>query len=274
MKQALTRSVLFFAFLLCLTTGSVWAQAAQPTPKVEPAEAVTVPKGMKTIILPVQNRDPVMLASVLRGLTSGDRFARVDHNNEFKVITLRDFPENLAVMQDALKRLDVPEAAPVNLEVQLHLIAALQTPTESSGFPAGLDPVVKQLQQTLKFAGYRYITSFVNRVKDGGRVESNGVAGPIFPIPTSSEKTSTFYKYVLNNIRLTTDTNGKPIIQIRDFRFEITLPIQIGSGSQVSYKDIGISTELGLREGELVVVGTSNVGDNAIIVAVTVKKVQ
>jgi hypothetical protein len=52
------------------------------------------------------------------------------------------------------------------------------------------------------------------------------------------------------------------------------VPIKYGPSTQ--YRDIGIITPLSLREGEMAVVGTTNIGgsDEAIIVVISVKRVK
>lgn len=243
-------------------------------------ESTPMPKGFKTVILEVKHRDPQMLASALRGLSSGLGNAQVSANPALKIITVRDYPENVAAIEAALKRLDVPEAPepPVaNLEVQLHLIAASRSSSEKSALPAGLEPVINQLQATLKYGGYRYVTTLLNRVKSGGNVESTGVTDAIFPQLTSNLG-KTFYNFSLNSVRLISDTTGGEIIQIPRFKFGAKVPVVVGSANppSIQYNDIGIYTELSLREGDLVVVGTTNISsaDEAVIVVVSVKKVK
>ncbi|HMW02347.1 MAG TPA: hypothetical protein PKE58_19565, partial [Acidobacteriota bacterium] len=64
------------------------------------------PKDLKTKILDVKFRNTRMLADVLQGLLSGAPYTQLQSNPEFKTITVRDFPENIATMEAALKRLD------------------------------------------------------------------------------------------------------------------------------------------------------------------------
>lgn len=235
------------------------------------------PKDLKTKILDVKFRDPAMLANVLRGLSSGAPYSQVQQNSEFKTITVRDFPENIATMEAALKRLDVLEAQPASLEVHIHVLVSSPSPTETNSIPADLEPVVKQLQGTLKYPGYRYATTFVNRVRaGGGEIEGNGIGDSLFPLAAKSKQT-TFYQYKLKDIQLVKDATEHSVIKIDRFNFGMRLPIIVSSGDgvvQVQYSDVGFNTALSVREGEKVVVGTTNSNEGAIVVVVSVKQIQ
>ncbi|MEJ7710454.1 MAG: secretin N-terminal domain-containing protein [Pyrinomonadaceae bacterium] len=72
----------------------------------------------------VKNRDPQSLVSVLSGLGSGSLGTAMTPNRDFKTLTVRDFPENLASIEEALKRLDTPQAADIGLEIRIHVFIA------------------------------------------------------------------------------------------------------------------------------------------------------
>ena len=115
----------------------------------------------------------------------------------------------------------------------------------------------------------------LNRVSDRGKIESSGVTGSLFPAPAgvlNSPEAPTFYQYGLSKVWLTQDATGKESVQIDSFKFGVSVPIKYAQNTQ--YRDIGIVTPLSLREGEMAVVGTANIGgaDEAIIVVITVKK--
>jgi Bacterial type II/III secretion system short domain len=224
----------------------------------------------------IKYRSPNSLRESIQALGSGYSNAVIYANENLKTLTVRDFPENIATIEEALKRLDVPDKSPVSLEFQLHLIAASMTPSEKATLPKILEPVVEQLKSTLKFTNYRYVSSALNRVSDRGKVESSGVTGSLFPTPlgvTNSAENPSFYQCNLSRVALTQDAAGKESIQIEMFKFGVSVPIKIGV-NQTQYRDIGIVTPLSLREGEMAVVGTANIGgsDEAIIVVISIKK--
>jgi hypothetical protein len=252
--------------------GALRKESAPTPPPVTTREVDLSPiaKGMKTKIFEVKHRDPESLRRALSGLRSGEKGSEIDHNREFNTITVRDLPENIAVIEKALARLDQPVSPPVNLEVRLHLIAASRKSAEKTALPAGLEPVVAQLQSALQYSGYRYITTFMNRVEDGGDIESNGYTDPLFP-PTTTDFNKASYRYKLNNVKLGSEASGSEVIQMR--RFDFNIDFLAAPGRPIGAK---ISTDLNLREGEMVIVGTANIGssDEAIIVVISVKKVK
>jgi hypothetical protein len=118
-------------------------------------------------------------------------------------------------------------------------------------------PVIKQLQSTLSYRSYRCATTLVNRVNDGGTIESSGVADPLSlclrALPRRLSKFSA-------NPRVATDAAGKEEFRYGNSGLVSSTPVQVGPTTQ--YKDVGIVTELSLREGEIAVVGTANLGSS------------
>jgi type II/III secretion system protein len=271
---------LLFSFLLSCATSGAYA-FAQTTggqtdePKKEVQAPAPQPAKLAVKLFEIKYRNPGSLANSLQSLGSGAPNTKIYPNDDLKTLTVRDFPENISAIEEALKRLDVPDKSPVSLEFQLHLIAASMEPGEKAALPKNLEPVVEQLKSTLKFTNYRYISSALNRVSDRGKIESSGVTGSLFPAPAgvlNSPEAPTFYQYGLSKVWLTQDATGKESVQIDSFKFGVSVPIKYAQNTQ--YRDIGIVTPLSLREGEMAVVGTANIGgsDEAIIVVISVKK--
>lgn len=269
--------------LMLLTAAAVMAQSINQqkaeTRKEEPVVAGCYPMTVK--LLEAKHRSPQVLVETLNGLLSGVGGSRLTYNQSLKTITVRDCPANIVVIEQALAKLDVPEQSPANMEFQLHLLAASAKPLEgNAAMPKALEPVVMQLKATLKYANYRYVYSALNRLTNGGKVESSGVTGELFPTPplvANSPGNPSFYQYSLYNVKFTQDASGKDSVQIDQFKFGISVPLVIGAPSgNVQYKDIGLNTPLSLREGELAVVGTANISgsDEAMIVVVSVKKLK
>jgi len=270
-------ALLFSLLLACAMPSSfAFAQTGAEQKKDEKEQEQDVKK-FAVKLFEIKYRDPKSLSDALYALSSGAKGAVMQSNVSLSTLTVRDFPENIAAIEEALKRLDVPDKSPVSLEFQLHVIAASMSSSEKATLPKNLEPVVEQLKSTLKFSNYRYVTSALNRVSDRGRIESSGVTGSLFPTPSgilNTPETPAFYQYNLQRVSLTQDAAGKESIQIEMFKFGVSVPIKFGQ--QTSYKDVGILTPLSLREGEMAVVGTANISgsDEAIIVVISVKKVK
>ena len=218
----------------------------------------------------IKHKEPEMLARAIIALGSGAPNTRVDPNNNLKTITVRDFPENIAAIEGAIKRLDLPDAAPVSIQTQIYLIAASDEPDEPSTFPKEIEPVLAQLKTTLKYKNYRFVNTFINRVNDGGSFESNGTG-----YAKSGNSNQTAIICTMRQVRLATDNTGKEAIRIGNFKITARVPIQLSQGGSQT-QEVGINTELTLSEGGLVVVGTGNMGltDGAMIVIVSAKKMK
>jgi type II secretory pathway component GspD/PulD (secretin) len=270
---------LFISLLLAFTIANVttFAQSDTGQQQEDKKPAASGPK-FSVRLFEIRYQSPNNLREALNALGSGAPGSIMTPNNQLRTLTIRDFPENIAAIEEALKRLDVPGKSPISLECQLHLLSASMIESEKSQLAKNLEPVVAQLRSTLKFTNYRYVTSTLNRVSDGGDVESDGVTGTLFPTPSgvmNTPENPTFYRYALKGVKLTQDASGKETIQIFQFKFGASVPIKTG-GNNIQYKDIGIQTPLTLHEGEMAAIGTVNISssDEAIIVIVSVKKMK
>src|SRR5262245_25834770 len=106
--------------------------------------------GMKARVFEVKHQDPEDLVHALRPLASGARGAMLNDSDSLHSITVRDFPENLAAIEQALKRLDVPVPPKPDIELKVRIL--LGSVTEGAGsYPAELESVVKQLGATLNY---------------------------------------------------------------------------------------------------------------------------
>src|SRR6266540_2489790 len=91
--------------ILTLMLASVaFAQTPQPAPQAAPKEPEYVQeKGFKSKVFEIKNRDPFDILSVLRPLQSGFKGATMSASRELNTISIRDFPENIAVIEEAIK---------------------------------------------------------------------------------------------------------------------------------------------------------------------------
>jgi hypothetical protein len=169
----------------------------------------------------------------------------------------------------------------INYEIQLHLLMASNEAGEKSNVPQSLESIVRQLKSSVPFANYRLAATFVNRVKDGGTLESKGlIPASQFAPPATSPGPQAVYEFTLNKIKLDDDLTN---IDILRFRFGLQLPVITGMARGegnapptpiVNYQSAGITTEMSLREGTPTVVGTMNTArsDQILILVMTVKR--
>ncbi|HWC77882.1 MAG TPA: hypothetical protein VG778_10490, partial [Blastocatellia bacterium] len=154
------------------------ATSGQATPSASPRVPDYVEeKGFKGRVFEIRHREPDAIAMAVRPLASGFKGATMSPNREFKILTVRDFPENIAAIEEALKRLDVPELPGSELEFLVHILIATAGSAPLGDYPADLAPVVKQLQGTLKYKNYGLLASAIVRGREGATpITSSGIA--------------------------------------------------------------------------------------------------
>lgn len=239
--------------------------AQQPTTTQEkPKEEFVTERQFKSKIFEVKYREPGSIANVLRQLGSGFKGAGISANNEFKTLTVRDFPENLATIEEAIKRLDTPAAPRSSVQMHMHvLMASNRSGATSAGeIPLELKDVITELRGTLTYRNYELITSVLQRLTETNRgLNGSGLA----QIPGSeSGVTTATYEYYVNQLSIVPNASGTQAIQIQDFTFVIT-----GQGIRGR-----VQTALNVRDGEKVVVGTATINDRALIVVLIPKIVK
>jgi hypothetical protein len=215
--------------------------------------------GMKARVFEVKHQEPEGLVRPLEPLLSGAKGARINSSNSLRTITVRDFPENLAAIEQALRRLDVPTPPKPDIEIRLRILIA--TPTGEGNVPADLANVVRQLQANLNYKGYYQIAPISARVRAGQGTSGRGETR--LEPPLSDEPTTAHYSYGVEQVQLVPGgAGGAQVIQLRKLKFEL-------DGKHLGEAEV--STGVSLTEGEKVVVGTGTLKSRAMIVVVFVK---
>lgn len=169
-----------------------------------------------------------------------------------------------------------------NLDTQLHLVVASNQDSTEGKLPPSLEPVLKQLRSSLPFKNYRLATTLFNRVRNDGRLSLQWAGGPLVASAAATSATPSFNEFKVTSIKFVTDTEGRKVIRMEGFRFGARIPIQTGtaiasntpSAPIINYENTGLNTDISMREGEPVIVGTMNVGPSgeAIIVVVSARR--
>ncbi len=220
-------------------------------------------------VFEVHNREANDVAASIRLLGSGFKGAGLSVNNELHTITVRDFPENLAAMEGAITRLDHAIADAPDIEMKISVLIGSKTPLAgAASIPDELAPVVKQLESTLRYAHYGLMTATIQRTKPGNGIEGSGVAEPTLLGMTVKEGLPIMYNYRLR--RITATSGERPSVDIDSFNFSMRVPISIGGLQQpTQYQSVGFETPVSVRQNEKVVIGTTTMGEKALIVVVT-----
>ena len=256
--------------LALLAAATAPAQQPQPTPRPASSDNFVEHKSFQSVVFPVRNRDPETLLPVLRMLTSGHKGAGVSSDRTFSVITVRDFPENVASIEAAIKRLDTPEAERPEVELRMYvLIASNAAAAAPSQFPAELKEVVNQLQTTLNFKNYQLLTTLMQRTKERlGSTASyiNGEGSAQLPAAVPEGILNYRYGYQAHSLSLNSPPSGASTVQIGGFQFTLDGG-DAGGRAQ-------LRSDVGLREGERVVVGTAGLRDKSLIVVLTARLIK
>jgi len=220
-------------------------------------------RSFKNKVFDVQNRNPNDIAAAIKLLGSGFKGAGISVNPQLRTITVRDFPENIAAIDEAIKRLDRAETAP-NIALNIAVLIGSKTPlANATPIPDDLAPVVKQLHATLRYTSYGVMTATMHRTRPGNGVENSGVAEPALLGMTVKEGKPILYNYTFHQISATDNA-----INVDRFAFSMRIPIDLGTGG-TQYQSVGFETPVSIRQNEKVVIGTTTMGDKALIVVVT-----
>ena len=190
-----------------------------------------------------------------------------------------------ALAQSDSVRLPVPvmKGDETNVDTQLYLIVGTNQSVQDTNIPAGLEQIVKQLRASLPFKNYSVTATLLNRVKDGGHLNLRWVGGPLLAPAASSASTPSINEFGVARVRVYIDETGRAGVLMDAFHFGSRIPIQTqaivasaaaSSGPVVSYESTGLNTDVGMREGEPVIVGTLNVGPSgdALVIVVSAKR--
>ncbi|HWP44616.1 MAG TPA: hypothetical protein VNO14_15320 [Blastocatellia bacterium] len=253
------------ALILTLVLATVTFGQQQTTQQQgQPSQTRAVYSAFKGKIFEVRHRDPAAIVRAVINLGSGAAGTAINYNEDFRTITVRDFPENIAAIEEAIKRLDTPQPPPPDIEFRMHLLIASNVEGAPSQFPSDLGDVIKQLQSTLNYKSYHLLTSIVQRAKDGSSAKGSGVA-QVKP-PLTNQTADVAYNYNLNPISIVPSSSGPGTVQIRRFQFNVHSPQGLGGAA--------LDSELGLREGEKVVVGTASLRDKAMVLVLTARVIK
>ena len=171
-----------------------------------------------------------------------------------------------------------------NLDTQLYLLVGTNQTVDDARMPAALEPVIKQLRTSVPFKNYRLVATLINRVKHNGHLSLNWIGGPLMasPSPATAGITPTFNTFRIGNVKLVTDSAGRPTVRMAGFNFGARIPIQTATlvaanapaGPVINYENTGLLTDISMAEGEPVIVGTLNVGPSgdAIILVMSARR--
>ncbi len=192
--------------------------------------------------------------------------ATLSRDEHMGVIAAQGSPATLSALEEAIKRLDVPPAPAQNAEITIYMIKASQSGSGGS-VPKELDPAIKQLRNLFPYQDYRLLDTVVARARDGRSAEVNGL------LPLQFDGMPGSYQLRIREVGMSPEGKERTIRFL--FQFDCKIPFRPASSAQVQFNNVGLSTDVDLREGQKVVVGKSNIdgSKDALILVVTGKLV-
>ena len=177
-----------------------------------------------------------------------------------------------------------PARAEVNHEVYVHLLVTAEGAEGGARPPQSLDAVVRQLKASLPPSDYRLAATFINRVRDGAGFELKTAGGGSFGTArTPNQSMPAFIQLSLGGVKLLDPASAQPSIHVQQFRLNVRVPFQMANAQRatgegtypvVQYEDVGLSTQLSVREGEPTLVGTLDAGrpGQLFVIVITVRR--
>ena len=206
-----------------------------------------------TRIIPVKHQDLDQLERIL--LPFG---AMMVTSRQMRVLTVSGPLHTVQAVEDAVRRLDVPPAAPKNIELTVYLVSASQQATPQDNVPKELEPVTKQLKAAFSYQGFRVLDTVILRARDGRFAMATGEVA----MPRGT------YSVEAESVKVTPNTGGN-LIRIDKLRFRTQEPRE-------GYWSKGFATDIDVHEGQKVVVGKANIdgSSNTLVLIVTAKVVE
>jgi hypothetical protein len=233
--------------------------AAQDANKADTAPIK--PKVQRLFIL--KYADPNQLLGLLQVFD-----ASVRQNAEMHALTIEASPEAMRAIEDAIQKLDVPAAMPKNIEVTVYLLVATDSATPAgSAIPKDLDAVTTQLKNTFPFKNYGLLDVLTFRTRTGQSVSTTSSGGS-FQI--GSRPVSVISSLRIGSISVQSDGST---VRIDKLNSSYRVPMPNGNGDQYNYQELGIQTDLDIKEGQKVVVGRLGISHDQALFLVMMAKV-
>lgn len=236
---------------------------ATPAPQAKPAPDLdtTYLKEFKSQVFEIRYVSPHELRSAIYPLRSGLPGCSAEATDgTIRTLTVRDLPANLAVIEAAIKRLDVPTSVTrQEVEINIHILFAHKSESAGEALPDDLKDVAKAIRGTLPYKSFTHVTTFSQRTR--GTNPTGGKGSPEFEDKNTKGPNRLDLSWWVRSVR---------VAQVPDSPTQMTFSgFQVTGETKFGQSQMKIDTDVTLREGEKVVVGTSALNDKGLIVVLT-----
>ncbi len=201
-------------------------------------------------------------------------------DNDLHAIVLKGSPGRVASVEQIIRELDVLTTEPTyksgnNIELVVSVVGGsnkTELVSESQTSEA-IAPVIKQLRAIFPYKNYQLLSSMLLRSSEGTHATNNGLMRSLTSLGNNSYPSGYVVGY--DEIRMVSE-ESKPSIHLRNFLFKTTVRTPVDNATQFQPTDIGIRTDIDLREGQKIVAGKANIdsSDLALFVVLTARIVE
>ncbi len=230
--------------------------AALPMAAQEKKPEEQQPKQVQKLFI-LKYADPRAVEQLLRV------FGQAQPNTDMHAIAVTASSQNMPAIEDAISRLDTPAAAPKNIDFTCYLV--IGSDTQGGTIPKDLESVVTQLKNTFPFKDYRVLDVLNLRARTGQRVDTTSSAA----VQVGGTSQPLITQLRINSATITPDGSS---IRIDGLHADSRVPFSTG-GNSFNYQNLGINTDLDIKEGQKVVVGRMGIGNEALFLVLIAKVV-
>ena len=237
------KRILLTCFLLALPL------VAQNEKKDSPPANPTVQK-----LYILKYADPNAVAQLLRVFPGS-----IVPNTEMHAIGAQIPANSVAALDDAIARLDLPTAAPRNIELTAYLVIGTDAEATSlAALPKDLEGVVTQLKNAFPFKNYRLMDVMNVRGRTGEQLRTSSAGGVL---PNGAAVTTSLQ---IRSLSVGTDNTT---VRVNSLQSNTRFP----SGNRE--ENLGFSTDLDIKEGQKVVVGRQGLNHDQALFLILVAKI-
>ena len=175
------------------------------------------------------------------------------------LLSIRAPQELMSAIEDAVKRLDVPQVGPRSVELIVHILVGSDQEESLRQVPASLKPVVDQLKGLLSYKQFYLLDTLLSNTIESRRVSLTGDARGLITSTAQGGPRDVPYSFQAD-LTIGNGDQQQAAVRLSNLRFWFTstLPLNIG-------------TDVDIPPGKQVVVGRSTAGDRAFILVVSAK---
>jgi hypothetical protein len=174
-----------------------------------------------------------------------------------RILSVRAPQELMASIEDAVKRMDVPQPGPKSVELTVSVLVASDQDETLRPVSASVKPVVDQLKGVLTYKQFYLLDTLLSTTLDGKFIALDGGVRGLEPL-NNGQPRETSYSFSAG-LAIGTDV-AVPTVRLSNIKFQLRL----GTG-------VTILTDVDVPQGKQVVVGKSTSGDRAYILVVSAK---